>query len=90
MKSIELMLEHCFRLKCDTAFSGEEGLKLVEKRIGKLHKFGCSEHYRLVLTDINMPGMDGIEMTKRIRERYRSNALEEEKEHSFQSTTAHL
>ena len=46
---------------------------MVEKRIEKLHKFGCSEYYRLILTDINMPEMDGIQMTKRIRQIYREN-----------------
>jgi CheY-like chemotaxis protein len=61
------MLEHCFKLRCDTAYSGAEALQLVEKRLDKLHKFGCSEYYRLILTDINMPEMDGIQMTKRIR-----------------------
>lgn len=54
------MLEHCFKLKCDVAYSGAEALKLVEKRLEKLHKFGCSEYYKLILTDINMPEMDGI------------------------------
>jgi CheY-like chemotaxis protein len=67
VKSIELMLEHCFHISCDTAFSGAEALALVERRLDKLHKYGCAETYRLILTDINMPEIDGIQMTKAIR-----------------------
>ena len=55
-----MLLEFCFNIKSDAAFSGAEAVKLVEQRMEKLHKFGCSEYYRLILTDINMPEMDGI------------------------------
>jgi CheY-like chemotaxis protein/anti-sigma regulatory factor (Ser/Thr protein kinase) len=34
-----------------------------------------SEKYGLILTDIRMPGIDGIELTKRIREMERKNSL---------------
>jgi len=37
----------------------------------RLHKFGCSEFYKLILTDINMPEMDGIQLTKKIRQLYK-------------------
>lgn len=76
VKSIEMMLEHCFKLRCDTAYSGAEALTIVEQRLQKLHKFGCSEYYRLILTDINMPEMDGIQMTKRVRKIYNKNRQE--------------
>jgi CheY-like chemotaxis protein len=39
--------------------------------MSKLHKFGCTDRYTLILTDINMPEMDGVMMTKRIREIYK-------------------
>jgi len=42
----------------DTALTGEEGLKDME-----------NTDYDLVFTDIKMPGMDGIEVTERIRAR---------------------
>ncbi|WP_105614829.1 response regulator transcription factor [Vallitalea okinawensis] len=41
------------------AFNGEEGLVLLEK-----------ENIQLVILDIMMPGIDGLEVCKRIRERW--------------------
>lgn len=42
----------------DTALSGEEALKDIE-----------AHEYDVVFTDIKMPGMDGLEVAQRIRER---------------------
>jgi len=44
-----------------TALNGEEALKLVDQEIPDI-----------VLLDINMPVMDGIETLKRIREKYQT------------------
>ncbi|KIO75185.1 hypothetical protein TH53_21860 [Pedobacter lusitanus] len=40
----------------DTATNGEDALKAFDQK-----------HYDMVLTDIEMPGMDGVELTKKIR-----------------------
>ena len=42
----------------------------------KFHKYGCNEKYDLILTDINMPEMDGLQMTKIIRDIYGVNLSE--------------
>ena len=50
-------------LKVDTAIDGEEGFKKY------LQFFQTnSKHYDIVITDINMPYMDGIKMIQNIKE----------------------
>jgi CheY-like chemotaxis protein len=52
-------------IKSDTCFSGQEALSMLEVAHTK------HEPYNLVLLDWRMPEMDGIEVTRRIRERYK-------------------
>ena len=51
-------------INSDFALSGEEALNMLEVAHTK------HEHYGLVLLDWKMPEMDGIEVARRIRERY--------------------
>ncbi|MBQ9492856.1 MAG: response regulator [Oscillibacter sp.] len=52
----------------DTCMSGAEGLKMMEVRRAR------REAYNLVLVDMKMPGEDGIEVTRKIRELYSGEA----------------
>ncbi|SCW65614.1 Signal transduction histidine kinase [Ruminococcaceae bacterium YRB3002] len=51
-------------IKADTCYSGQEALQMLEVRHAK------HEPYNLVLLDWKMPGMDGIDVARLIRERY--------------------
>lgn len=50
--------------QCYTACSGEEALKILDKK-----------NINVVITDIRMPGLSGIELTKRIKEKYSSDVI---------------
>ena len=48
-------------IHCDAAGSGQEALEMVGVRLAR------REPYNLILVDWRMPGMDGVETTRRIR-----------------------
>ena len=56
------MTKH-FGLKCDKA---NDGVQEVDLYMANMNKTCCDVRYRLILTDINMPRMDGIEASERI------------------------
>ena len=49
-------------ISCDAALSGAEGLEMVKVRHARRHP------YNLLLVDWRMPGMNGVETTRRVRE----------------------
>ena len=49
-------------INCEMATSGQEGIDMVKLRHAR------REDYDLLLVDWKMPGMDGVEVTRRIRE----------------------
>lgn len=48
-------------VSCEAAYSGEEALEMVKLRHAR------RQPYNLILVDLKMPGMDGIETTREIR-----------------------
>lgn len=67
-RDIQTLFEQRFRREIrsgefsfDFAFSGEEALKYLESR---------KQEAVLILSDINMPGMSGLELLKQIKEKY--------------------
>jgi CheY-like chemotaxis protein len=54
-----------FSIACDTASDGEEALALIARSGG----------YNVYFIDLKMPEMNGIELTRRIKSRFGSNAI---------------
>ena len=50
-----------YGLKCDQA---DDGVKAVEMYMSNMQKTCCNVRYRLILTDLMMPRMDGIEASE--------------------------
>lgn len=55
--SLRLIIEECFQIRCDVAYSGQEAIEKVSERPQQAL-------YTLILTDINMPEMDGLQMSR--------------------------
>ncbi len=61
MYSLKMLIEEFFKIRCDVAYSGFEGINMVNQRLESKLK-----PYKMILTDINMPEMDGLQMSKKI------------------------
>lgn len=58
---LQQMLQHIFKLGSTPVLTGRDAVLLFRM---KLQQKCCKRVYRLVITDIQMPEMDGFELTK--------------------------
>ncbi|CDW77828.1 multi-sensor hybrid histidine kinase [Stylonychia lemnae] len=63
LEVLQMMLQSQFNLMSEIAFSGEEALQKIQERVFN-NNLPC---YKLIIMDINMPGMDGVTCTQQIR-----------------------
>lgn len=63
MISIEHIFADQYGLRCDKVSDGQSMLTMYME---SMQKTCCDYRYRIILADINMPRMDGIEASERI------------------------
>lgn len=69
---LEDILKNQFELKCETASNGQIALEMFEKNMKKMC---CQYKYKMVITDINMPIMDGYQLAENIIKFCRENRI---------------
>ncbi|CDW81259.1 multi-sensor hybrid histidine kinase [Stylonychia lemnae] len=65
---LQMMLNQLFSLRIDYAMSGQDALKKVKSRLYQHQTDSRIQMYKLIIMDINMPVMDGVEATKSIKQ----------------------
>ncbi|CDW79185.1 multi-sensor hybrid histidine kinase [Stylonychia lemnae] len=67
---LSMMLHQLFDLKIDFAMSGHDAIKKVKSRLFLSQTDNRIQMYKLIIMDINMPVMDGVEATKNIKQQF--------------------
>eukprot|EP00347_Sterkiella_histriomuscorum_P004472 403360335 len=70
---IKMILKSIFNLSSDSAYNGNQAIEAVQKRqhlMQNNHSSSNISQYKLILMDINMAGLDGVETTKIIRRNF--------------------
>ena len=80
--SLKLMIEETFHLQCDAAFSAKEAIQMISDRISQ----GLGVH-RLILTDINMPEIDGMQMSKMIKRMLNKKKISQDNNNQILNST---
>lgn len=84
--AIQILNMYCQKvcnIKVDTAISGEEAIMMVQQRITNKQPT-----YRLIVMDINMPGLDGVQTTANIRKILTQYAAQRDEEFTIVAHTA--
>ena len=63
--TIVAMLNDLYKVKCDEA---EDGVQAVAKYKANMTSKSASDRYKIIITDLKMPNMDGFEEFKAIKE----------------------
>jgi CheY-like chemotaxis protein len=61
---LRVILQENYQIECDLV---ENGIEEVEAFVKNMEKTCCQIKYKLVLTDLNMPEMDGFDAAKNIK-----------------------
>jgi len=64
MQVAEELVTLVFKAEPEKAFSGDEAFEKVMKRFEK----DCCKYYKLIIMDINMPGIDGFTAARKIKD----------------------
>ncbi|KRW99403.1 Signal transduction histidine kinase, homodimeric domain [Pseudocohnilembus persalinus] len=74
LNALSLILQTRYKISTIQAFNGLEALNFVTNRQQDMQKqCKCSKHFKLIIMDIDMPVMNGIESAKAIYNFYQDN-----------------
>lgn len=67
--AVKNLVEQKFKKKLDQAMEGREALEKIKERLAN-HR-----PYKVIILDLNMPGLNGLELAKEIRQEERRHRV---------------